>query len=147
MPYNYKNTKNTLNYSLYSLFFFCFYSIFLRTPQHWPITIGSILTFNNLCVSLQRNKTPPAMSSTAIDTYMAEIQASLNEIAGDEAMLARVTKYLRRLVKERKPDPTCMSKEEFFARVDRARQSLREGKGIRMLPNESLSEFLERTQR
>ena len=87
------------------------------------------------------------MSSAAIESYNADIQHSLETLSDDEAMLARVAKYLRRLVKERKPDPTCMSKEEFFARVDRARQSLREGKGIRMLPNESLSEFLERTQR
>lgn len=87
------------------------------------------------------------MSSAAIDAYNADIQQSLETLSDDEAMLARVAKYLRRLVKERKPDPTCMSKEEFFARVDRARQSLREGKGIRMLPNESLSEFMARTNR
>ena len=86
------------------------------------------------------------MSSTAIDTYMADIQASLKEIAGDEAMLARVAKYLRRLVKERKPDPTCMSKEEYFAKIDRSLEQARQGKVYSMLPNESLSEFLERTK-
>ena len=84
------------------------------------------------------------MSSTAIDTYMAEIQASLNEIAGDEAMLARVAKYLRRLVKERKPDSTCMSKEEYFAKIDRSLEQARLGKVYTMLPNESLDDFLKR---
>ena len=84
------------------------------------------------------------MSSTAIDTYSTEIQANLNEIAGDEAMLARVAKYLRRLVKERKPDPTCMSKEEYFAKIDRSLEQARQGKVYTMLPNESLDDFLKR---
>lgn len=82
------------------------------------------------------------MSSTAIDIYMAEIQASLNEIAGDEAMLARVAKYLRRLVKERKPAPTCMSKEEFFAKIDRSLEQARLGKVRRINSIEELDAFL-----
>ena len=87
------------------------------------------------------------MSSAAIDAYNADIQQSLETLSDDEAMLKRVAKYLRRLVKERQPDSTCMSRKEFFARVDRARQSLREGRGLQMLPNESLSEFMARTNR
>ena len=82
------------------------------------------------------------MSSTAIDTYSTEIQANLNEIAGDEAMLARVAKYLRRLVKERKPDPTCMSKEEYFAKIDRSLEQARQGKVRRINSIEELDAFL-----
>ena len=43
-------------------------------------------------------------------------------------------------------DPTCMSKEEFFARVDEAREDIRQGKGIKMQANESLDDFLKHKQ-
>ena len=35
-------------------------------------------------------------------------------------------------------------KEEFFARVDEAREQIKRGEGVEMLPNESLDEFLQR---
>ena len=84
------------------------------------------------------------MSSAAIDAYNAEIQQSLETLSDDEAMLKRVAKYLRRLVKERQPDPTCMSREEFFGRVDRALEQAKCGNVYSMLPNESLDDFLKR---
>lgn len=43
-------------------------------------------------------------------------------------------------------DDTLMSKEEYFANIDRSLQEIKEGKGIEMLPNESLSDFLKRTE-
>jgi len=39
-------------------------------------------------------------------------------------------------------DPTCMSEEEFFARVDEAREDIRQGKGIKMQANESLDDLI-----
>ena len=74
----------------------------------------------------------------------ADIYRNLGIIAEDESMLDKVAKYLRRVVKQMTYDPTCMSKEEFFARVDEAREEIRQGKGIQMLPNESLDDFLKR---
>ena len=44
-------------------------------------------------------------------------------ISADESMLQRLARYMRRLVKEKEPDPTLMTKEEFFARVDEAERS------------------------
>ena len=70
----------------------------------------------------------------------ADILRSLGTIAEDEAMLARAAKYLRRLAKEMTEDPTCMTKEEFYARIDEADK----GPKYRMLPNESLDEMLTR---
>ena len=52
----------------------------------------------------------------------ADIYRNLGIIAEDETMLDKAAKYLRRLVKQMTNDPTCMTKEEFFARVDRAEQ-------------------------
>jgi len=74
----------------------------------------------------------------------ADIYRNLGIIAEDESMLDKVAKYVRRLAKQMTDDPTRMSKEEFFARVDEAREEIRQGKGVRMLPNESLDDFLKR---
>ena len=72
----------------------------------------------------------------------AELYRNLSIIAEDEGMLDKVVKYVRRLAKQMTCDPTLMTKEEFFARVDEAEREIAQGKGKRMLPNESLDEFL-----
>ncbi|MBR6033071.1 MAG: hypothetical protein IKP36_14125 [Bacteroidaceae bacterium] len=74
----------------------------------------------------------------------ADILRNLGALAEDESMLKRVAKYLRRLVSEKQNDPTLLTRKEFFARVDEARDQIRRGEGIEMLPEESLDEFLER---
>ena len=74
----------------------------------------------------------------------AELYRNLGIIAEDETMFDKVVKYVRRLAKQMTEDPTCMTKEEYFSRIDEAREDIRNGKGIRMLPNESLDDFLKR---
>ena len=37
-----------------------------------------------------------------------------------------------------------MTEKEFFAKIDEARDEIKQGMGIRMLPNESLEDFLKR---
>ncbi len=65
-------------------------------------------------------------------------------IAEDESLLKRAARYLRKLAAEKENDTTLLSKEEFFARVDDAREQIKRGEGVEMLPDESLDEFLER---
>lgn len=43
-------------------------------------------------------------------------------------------------------DDTLMSKEEFFAKIDRAISNLRAGNGYTMMKGESLEEFMERME-
>ena len=74
----------------------------------------------------------------------AEILRNMSIIAEDENLLKRAAKYLRRLAAEKEAEPTLLSKDEFFARVDEAREQIKRGEGVEMLPNESLDEFLER---
>ena len=74
----------------------------------------------------------------------AEILRNLGALAEDESMLNRVAKYLRKLISEKEADPTLFTKEEFFARVDEAREQIKRGEGIEMLPDVSLDEFLKR---
>ena len=51
----------------------------------------------------------------------AEMLRNMSIIAEDENLLKRAVKYLRKLVAE-KADPTLMTEEEFFAKIDRAEQ-------------------------
>ena len=73
----------------------------------------------------------------------AQMLRDMSIIAEDQHLLARAAKYLRRLVRE-KEDPTLMTKEEFFARVDRAKAQYERGEAVAMLPNENLTQFLRR---
>ena len=70
----------------------------------------------------------------------ADIYRSLGIIAEDETMLQRAAKYLRKIAKQLTDDPTRMTKEEFFARIDEAEKGPRH----RMLPDETLDEMLTR---
>ena len=79
---------------------------------------------------------------TAIELN-AQIWRDMAEIADSEPLMKQLAKYLKKLV-AKKQDETLMTKEEFFRRVDEAREEIRQGKGIRMLPNETLDEFLMR---
>ena len=60
----------------------------------------------------------------------AEMLRNMSIIAEDENLLKRAAKYLRKLVAEKKADPTLLTKEEFFARVDKAEKDIADGKGI-----------------
>ena len=70
----------------------------------------------------------------------ADILRNLGIIAEDENMLDKVAKYLRRVVKQMTYDPTLMSKEEFFARVDEAAK----GPSHEMRQDEDLTAYLRR---
>lgn len=49
----------------------------------------------------------------------AEIFRNMSIIAEDENLLKRAAKYLRKLATE-KNDPSLMTEEEFFAKIERA---------------------------
>ena len=74
----------------------------------------------------------------------AELYRNLGIIAENETMLAKVTKYTRTLAKKLTEDPTCMSKEEFYARVDKAEKQYERGEYSVMLPDEDLTTYLRR---
>lgn len=72
----------------------------------------------------------------------AEILRNLGTLAEDESMLKRVAKYLRKLVSEKQNDPTLVSKEEFFASLNRGEEEYRQGKTHRISSVEELNSFL-----
>ena len=61
----------------------------------------------------------------------AEVLRNLSILAESEEMFERPAKYLRKLVKEQQQqaDPTLMSKEEFFEKLDKAEENIANGKG------------------
>ena len=67
----------------------------------------------------------------------AEILRNMSIIAEDEHLLKRVAKYLRKIVAE-KEDPTLFTKEEFFARIDKAK----EGTSMEFATVEELDKYI-----
>ena len=59
-------------------------------------------------------------SMTALEMN-AELFSELSVIARNEAMMEKLLKYAKKLT-SKKSDPTLMTKEEFFARIDRAKE-------------------------
>ena len=74
----------------------------------------------------------------------AEILQNLSVLAESEDMMTRVAKYLRKLVKEKKADPTLMSKEEFFEKLDKAEEDYQKGNYTTLQPGESVTDMLKR---
>ena len=72
-----------------------------------------------------------------------ELWQSIGAIADSEHLMKRLTRYAKKLVKE-KNDPTLMNKEEFYAKIERAEQQAARGEGMAMLPGEDLTSFLKR---
>ena len=73
-----------------------------------------------------------------------EFYRAMSEIADDETLLEKAVKYVKKLATKKRTDPTLLTKEEFYAKLDRAEKQIAEGKGMKMLPNEDLTTFLRR---
>ena len=72
----------------------------------------------------------------------AEILRNMSIIAEDENLLKRAAKYLRKLVSEKQADPTLISRDEFFASLERGEEEYRQGKTHRINSVEELHTFL-----
>ena len=59
------------------------------------------------------------MTSVQLNTMNTELWQSIGAIADNESLMRRLTRYAKKLVKE-KNDPTLMTKEEFFQMLDEA---------------------------
>jgi len=58
---------------------------------------------------------------TTAELY-AETLRNMSIVAEDESLMRRVAKYLRKVVAEKKADPTEMTIEVFVQRIDNARK-------------------------
>ena len=71
----------------------------------------------------------------------AELFHQLSIIAKDENLMAKLLKYTRKLTAKME-DPTLMTKEEFYARVDKAKEEIKKGEGIRFSDPVAMKEWL-----
>ena len=77
---------------------------------------------------------------TAIELN-AQIWRDMAEIADSEPLMKQLAQYLKKLV-AKKADPTLMTEEEFFAKVDKSLEQARQGRVHRIESKEELSQFL-----
>ena len=75
----------------------------------------------------------------------ADIYRNLATLSEDQSMLDKAAKYIRRLAKQMTDDSTCMSKEEYFAMLDRSEAQYARGEYTTLLPGESVTDMLRRT--
>ena len=59
----------------------------------------------------------------------AEIYRAMSVIAEDEALLKRAVRHLKKLAAQKQEEDSLMTKEEFLARVDEAKQEIAGRKG------------------
>ena len=73
----------------------------------------------------------------------SEFFTLMGQVADDEALMKKIVNYVKKLVKK-KPDPTLMTKEEFFAKIERAEKQIEECKYTTLLPGETVTDMLKR---
>ena len=62
------------------------------------------------------------MKDVHLNSMNTELWQSIGAIADNESLMKRLTRYAKKLVKEREADPTLMTKEEFFQMIDEAKE-------------------------
>ena len=82
------------------------------------------------------------MTSVQLNAMNAELWQSIGAIADSEPLMRRLTRYAKKLVKEREADATLMGKEEFFQMLDEAKQEIAEGKGRRFKTVDEMNAWL-----
>ena len=112
--------------------------IIILTRKNAKLNVFSSLN-RNFALSLYANLNVRSIM-TAVQLN-AEIYRAMGVIAEDETLLARAAKYLKKLA-AKKEDPTLITKEEFFRRVDEAREEIRQGKGRRFSSPEEMNAWL-----
>ncbi len=71
-----------------------------------------------------------------------DIYRNLAIISEDEDVLRKAAKYLSRLAKQMTDDPTCMTKEEYFAMLDKSREQAARGEVYRFDNKEKMLDWL-----
>lgn len=76
---------------------------------------------NYVFLQLKPNK-KKKMTAVQLNAMNTELWQSIGSIADNEALMRRLTKYAKKLAKEKEGDPTLFTKEEFFSRIDEAKK-------------------------
>ena len=71
----------------------------------------------------------------------AELFREMSPLLDSEAAMEELIKYVKKL-SAKKVDPTLMTEEEFFAKVDKSLEQARQGRVHRIESKEELDKFL-----
>ena len=81
------------------------------------------------------------MTAIQLNALNAQIQENISLLSDSETLMKRLAKYVSKLVKE-KEDPTLFTKEEFYAKIERAEEHLDKGEGITFTNREDMNSWL-----
>lgn len=84
------------------------------------------------------------MTAVQLNTMNTELWQSIGAIADSEPLMRRLTRYAKKLARE-KEDPTLMTKEEFFRRIDESKQQFERGEYTRFSDKEEMVKWLSTT--
>ena len=82
------------------------------------------------------------MTTADFAAMNTELWKSIGTIADSEQLMRRLTRYAKKLVREREGDPTLFSKEAFFARIDEAKK----GPSYELREGETIEDLIKRVQ-
>ncbi len=118
--------------------------MFLRTIlRFYSHSTTIVLKIKKILLSLPTEQIIKIMTSVQLN---AEVLRNMSIIAEDENLMKRAAKYLRKLVAEKEADSAEMTREEFYAKLEKAEEEYRQGKYYEMAPGESLEAFLNRVR-
>jgi len=80
------------------------------------------------------------MTAGQLKTMNTELWQSIGAIADSEPLMKRLTRYAKKLAKEK--EDTLLTKEEFFARLDKAEHDIADGKGTTFNNLEDMNAWL-----
>ncbi len=113
---------NSMSFRAFTRFdtaFFLFVYIYAYIFTHQDVFSFNILHISKIrLIFAAENKLLRNMTTLQMN---AELFRQLSIIAKDENLMARLLKYTRKLTAKME-DPTLMTKEEFYARVDEAKK-------------------------
>ena len=84
------------------------------------------------------------MTAAQLNAMNTQLWQNIGAIADDESLMKRLSRYVARLVKA-KDDPTLMTKEEFYAKIEKGEEDYKQGRCTRLLPGESVPDMLRRS--
>ena len=83
------------------------------------------------------------MTTAQTSTMNTELWQNIGAIADDDTLMRRLALYTRRLLKEKKSDPTLMTKDEFLSMLDQRMENYEKGEYISFSSPEEMHRYFE----
>ena len=75
----------------------------------------------------------------------AEITREIDQYADDDNSLAQILDFVKKIT-TKKPDPTALTKEQFFAKLDHSRRQAQRGEVYSKREDETFDQFFTRLE-